>query len=91
MSFNVMTADNDCNSIPSVSMLEFGLRDIIRQFQPRLTFTPSVGLNPTRCGLVNVTTLCATELVEASGAPTLFHLIGLKKLAHKQISTTLHS
>ena len=37
MSFNVMTPDNDCNSIPPVSMLEAGLRDRIRK---------RVGLNP---------------------------------------------
>ena len=30
MSFNVMTTDNDCNSIPSAIMLEAGLRDVIR-------------------------------------------------------------
>ena len=31
MSFNVMTTDNDCNSMPSASMLEAGLRDVIRK------------------------------------------------------------
>ena len=30
MTFNVMTTDNDCNSIPSASMLEAELLDIIR-------------------------------------------------------------
>ena len=38
MSLNVMTPDNDGNSIPSVSMLEAGLRDRIRK--------RAVGLNP---------------------------------------------
>ena len=38
MSFNVMTPDNDCNSIPPVSMLEPGLRYRIRK--------RGVGLNP---------------------------------------------
>ena len=38
MLFNVMASDNDCNSIPPVSMLEAGLRDRIRK--------RGVGLNP---------------------------------------------
>ena len=38
MSVNAMTPDNDCNSIPPVSMLEAVLRDRIRK--------RGVGLNP---------------------------------------------
>ena len=39
----LMTPDNDCNSIPPVSMLEAGLRDRIRK--------RDVGLNPTELSL----------------------------------------
>ena len=49
MLFNVVTTDNDYDSIPSASMLEDGLDDFIRKYQPRLKeliSTPSVGLNP---------------------------------------------
>ena len=41
MSFSVKTPENDCNSIPPVSMLEAGLRDKNRKrgvgFEPELS------------------------------------------------------
>jgi len=66
MSFNVMTPDNDCISIPPVSMLKAGLRDRIRK--------RGLGLNPNSLCRVNVASITLSSelpflLVDMKGDP----------------------